>query len=286
MNAHAYILLLLLLATIALASVIALYYDPSWVIVMASSGIAFGALSIIVYSRRLMYMAAASPHSAFLAAAVSIPLSIKLRLPMDLWMLVIGLTLVYLVGWLTYRGMDPDEATSLFVGLSASGGVLASYYVLTRYPYSSKIWAVVFGDPLLSTRREVLFSLAVAGLFVIFSFTCIREIVYIGADVEDARLSGLKVWLYDLALFTSIGLVVIVMIRTVGFILEHVLILIPGLIAHYSSKGVYRALSLSILIALFSSIAGLALSIGLDQSPSAMTGLLLVIEFMIVYFAR
>nr|WP_267195224.1 metal ABC transporter permease [Hyperthermus butylicus] len=206
-------------------------------------------------------------------------------LPMRVWMLVIGLVLVYLVGWLTYKGMDPDEATSLFVGLTASGGVLASYYVLTRYPYSSRIWAVVFGDPLLSSRSDAVISMIVAILFMFFAYTTTREIVYIGADIEDARLSGLKVWLYDLALYTSIGIVVIVMINTVGFILEHVLILIPGLIAHYASKGVYRALTLSILIALFSFLAGLALAIGFDQSSSAMTGCLLVLEFGVVYFA-
>lgn len=286
MRNHTLLLVILLMSSILLAGELSVTYNPLWVIVMASSGVAFGALSLLVYSRRLMYMAAASPHSAFLAAALSIPLSVLIGLSIRVWMLLIGLALVYLVGWLTYKGMDPDEATSLFVGLTASGGVLASYYVLTRYPYSSRIWAVVFGDPLLSSRYDVVFSLLVAVVFLFFAYMTIREIVYIGADAEDARLSGLKVWLYDLALYTSIGIVVIVMIRTVGFILEHVLILIPGLIAHYASKGIYRALTLSILIALFSSLAGLALAIGFDQSPSAMTGGLLVLEFGIVYFTR
>lgn len=274
---------LLLILIIILAWVIWVEYNPYWVLVMASSGIVFGALSVMVYSRRLMYMAAASPHSAFLAASLSIPLSLSLGLSMDVWMLLVGLLLIYLVGLLAYKGMDPDEATSLFVGFSASGGVLASYYVLTHYPFSSSIVAVVFGDPLLASRSDVIISVATAIALLLFVYTSVGEIVYIGADLDDALLSGLRVWLYDLALYTAIGVSVLVMVKSVGFILEHVLILLPGLTAHYATKGVYKTLTLSILVALFSSILGLALAVVLNQSPSAMTGMILVGAFITAY---
>lgn len=286
MNGRTMLNLILFLSSIVVAGVLLVLYEPVWVIVLVSSGIVFGALSLMVYSRRLMFMAAASPHSAFLAAAVSIPLWKATGLSMSIWMLLVGLLLVYLVGLLTYKGIDPDEATSIFVSLSASGGVLASYYVMTRYPESTLVWSVVFGDPLLSSVKEALISLIVALVILLFSYTTVREIVYIGADVEDAKLSGVKVWLYDLALYTGLGISVIVMVRSVGFILEHVLILVPALIANYVSRGVYQTLTLSILLALFSSLSGLALAIGFNQSPSAMTGMLLVSELIVVYAAR
>ncbi len=258
------------------AAWVAYGWNPAWVAVMASAGAGFGALSSLVYSRRLMFVAAASPHAAFLAAAAAIPLSRAVGGEVWLWTLVLGLAIVYAVGFLVYRGMDPDEATSLMVSFSASAGALASYLVLTRYAMGGELSAIVIGDPLLVTRSEVgAAALAAAGL-VAASVLTAREAYYMGVDPEDARLAGLRVWAYDLALYTMIGVAAVAMVRIVGFVLEHALVLLPGAVAYHLARGIYGSLAASIAAGLASGLLGLALGVAANVSPAPAAGLVLV----------
>ncbi len=274
-------------ATSLLAGVVvALYYDVVWPLVVGSAGLAYGALSALVYTRRLMFVAAGSPHAAFLAAMAAVPVSVSLGVPYRLIVFLLGLLIVYMVGYLVYKGMDPDDATSLMVSLSGAGGVLAAYYVLSRYAYASQVTAAVIGDPLLATREDSFIALAVALLIAVFAVTCAREIYYSGVDVDDAKLSGLRLWLYDLALYTSIAVSAVAMVSIVGFVMEHVLVLLPGLVAFYTMRGVYRTLVASIIVAVGSSLWGLWLAVRYNLSPSAATGLLLVLLFAIALLAR
>ncbi|MEB3806464.1 MAG: metal ABC transporter permease [Desulfurococcales archaeon] len=271
----------LLAASLMAGLYVGVVYDIYWPLNLAAAGLAFGSLSLLVYSRRLMYIAAASPHGAFLSASLAIPTSIAVGGPVEAWTLVFSMLTVYIAWYLVGKGLDPDEATSIYVGVSATGGVLAAYLVLTRYPYSPQVIASIIGDPLLASRGEVLLALAIALVFLLASASSLREILYVGADPEDARLSGMRVWVYDLFLYTSIAVIAAVMVRVVGFVLEHVMILLPGLIAHYTVRGAYRAFTASIVASLSASILGLYLAILLDQSPSAMTGLILITAFLI-----
>jgi len=265
-----------LAAGVAGAAWVASAWDPTWALVMASAGAGFGALSGLVYSRRLMFVAAASPHAAFLAAAAAVPLSAALPGPEWAWLALVGLAIVYAVGALVYRGVDPDEATSLMVSFSASAGALAAYIVLAKYRLGSSIAALVVGDPLLASPGEAAAAAAVAAGLVALAFLTAREAYYQGVDPEDARLSGLRVWAYDLALYTMIGVAAVAMVRIVGFVLEHALILVPGAVAYHASRGIHRSLAVSTAAGAAGGLLGLALGVALDLSPAPLAGLVLV----------
>ncbi len=261
-------------------------YSWNWVIVMLSAGLGFGVLSLLVYARRLMYIAAASPHAGFFAAMMSVPLSYSLGGSRIVYMTVIALGLVYFAAFLTYKGFDPDEATSIFVSLSASGGVISAYLILTKYPSASQVWASIIGDPLLVSSRDAYAALIVTLFLVIMGVLSAREIVYTGLDPEDARLSGLKVWVYELLVYSFIGLIVVVMVSIVGFVLEHVLILLPGVIAAYSTKGLYKSIMYSATIAVNSTMLGLYLASLTNTSPSGISGLVLFIVFLATVYYK
>ncbi|HDJ26667.1 MAG TPA: hypothetical protein ENF34_05065 [Candidatus Bathyarchaeota archaeon] len=132
--------LLLALATAALAS----YLNPRWVAVMVSAALAYGFLSSLVAARRLYFLAGASAHSALLAAVLAFPLAATTGLLSEhAWALLVGLALMYVVGYMIYRGVEPDTATAVFVAATASASVLAIYYVLTRFPVEVELWSRV-----------------------------------------------------------------------------------------------------------------------------------------------
>jgi len=271
----------LALTGLAAGVAVATSYPARWALLMGAAGLGFGALSSLVYSRRLMFVAAASPHAAFLAASLALILSGALGGPVELYTLLAGLLAVYSVGLLVYKGVDPDEATSIMVSATSALGALAMYVAVQMYP-SARVASIVIGDPLLATQRDLWVAVAGAGFILALALLAAKEIYYVGVDPDDARLSGLRLWAYDAALYTAIGLAAVGMVRVVGFVMEHVLILLPGAIAAAASRGVYPSLALSASLGLFAGLTGLLLAVTLDTAPSPAAGLILVASYIVV----
>ncbi|RLI07374.1 metal ABC transporter permease [Candidatus Bathyarchaeota archaeon] len=271
-----------LLASLALAvGLMAFFLNPIWVAVMVSAALAYGLMSSIVAARRLYFLAGASAHSALLAVVLAIPLAELLGL-MDerSWALLMGLLLIYAVGYMIHRGADPDVATSVFVAATASASSLAIYYVLTRFPTEAELWAIIVGDPLLSSQQDAFYALGVASLTALAVILTYREQVYIGLDREFMRLSGVRTWAYDLLVFTCLGLVTVSLIRVVGFVLEHVLLLLPSAVATRLVKSSGEVLLASTSISLAASLLGLLLAVSVDLSPAGIVGLVLLTAYL------
>ncbi len=261
-------------------------YPAEWSLAIGAAGAALGSVSLLVYVRRLLFAAAGAPHAAFFAASLSIVISASLGGPRLLWTVIVGLSIVYLLGYAAHRGIDPDDATALVVSASSSLGVLTSLYVLSKYSYGSSVIGIVMGDPLLAGRGEVLAGLAVAAVAVAVTLGAAREIAYIGLDRDDALLSGVRVWLYDLALYTLLGLVVMGLVRIVGFVVEHVLLLLPGAIAARRGGPGYGPVLASIAITLLAGGLGLVAAILFDLAPSGVIGLIVVAAFLVAVRRR
>jgi len=271
----------------ALAAAEALFLSPRWVAVVLSAALAYGFMSSIVAARRLYFLAGATAHSALLAAVLALPLAAFTGLlGEEGWALLVGLVLTYAVGYMIYRGVDPDTATAVFVAATASASVLAIYYVLTRFPLEVELWAIVVGDPLLASQHEAWLALAVAALTTAGVLLTYREQVYVGIDREFAQLSGIRVWAYDLLAFTLLALTTVGLIKVVGFVLEHVLLLLPAAIATRLSESSRDVLVASISVSVLASLVGLYLAVLLDQSPAGVVGLLLLAIYLAVLVLR
>lgn len=272
----------ILICLVALYGVLLAYiYNPIWVVVMISASIAYGFMSSIVSVRKLYFLAGASPHAALFAVVLSIPLAHYLVEDAQFIIsIMIGLFLIYIVGYSIYRGLDADIATSVFVGFTAAGSVIMSYYVLVNYPVEFDLAAIIMGDPLLTNWLDALVALIIAVIAALLVMLTYREQLSIGINRESAYLAGLNVKVYDLIVFTLLGITTIGLLRIVGYILEHVLVLLPASIALSSAKSAYQALVTSIVTALTASLIGLHLGIVLNLSPSGLTGLILLIYYL------
>ncbi len=257
-----------------------------WVAVMASSALTLGAISALVGARRLFFLAGAAPHSGLLAVLVAIPLAYITGYDPVVIASLTGVLLVYMVGYAIHRGHDPDVSTSVFIAFSASLSVILAYYVLTNYPVQTDISAIILGDPLLATPTEALFMTGLSIVSFIIVWTTYREQVSIGIDRDSARLAGIKVWVYDLIVFTLLGLAAAALLRIIGFILEHVLILIPVSIALTASKSSGKAFAISILSALTAGLLGLNIALVLNLPPSGVTGAVLLAYYLLSLLGR
>ncbi|KSW11390.1 hypothetical protein CF15_00550 [Pyrodictium occultum] len=251
-----------------------------------AAGLAFGLMSGLIAARRLFFLAGASPHSALLAAIGAVLLAGDLNARAYVVATPLAVVLIYVAGYMIFRGFDPDVATSVLVSFSASLSVVLVYYA-EAVSSGAEITAVVFGDPLLVTPFEAWMTVIVALLVLVLAALSYREQILIGIERDLARISGIPIWLYDLAFFTVMGLVVSVMVRVVGFVLEHVLMLLPGAAAAMSARSARDAILLSVVSSVTAAGLGLALSLLLGISPAGATGLvMLTIYIGLVLLAR
>ncbi|MCD6301355.1 MAG: metal ABC transporter permease [Staphylothermus sp.] len=275
-------LLLLVLLLICYTVILSIKYNLAWIMVMLSAAVAFGSLSSLVSMRKLYFLAGATPHAALFAITLSIPLTKLLGVGnSSMYSILLGILLVYIVGFSIYKGINSDIATAVFVGITASGSVITAYYVLTYFPVEYDLTALIMGDPLLSSMEQAFISAVLASIVLITVLLTYREQLSLGIDRESAILSGLRIELYDAIVFTVLGLVTISMLRIVGYILEHILVLLPSSIAVMSAKSAREALYISIISALTSSLLGLHIGMILNISPSGLTGLILLLFYII-----
>jgi len=263
------------------AIVLSTLYNPIWIIVMISAGLAYGVLSAIVAVRRLYFLAAASPHVALLAIALAIPTASFFGGYELLYAIAYSIIVIYTAGYLIRKGIDANIATSVIVGFTASLSILVVYYVLSSYPIEFSLSAIIMGDPLLASWDEAVVALLLAISVAILTLLTYREQVSLGVDRDMARLVGVNDKVYDVLAYTLLGLCTVGLLRVVGYILVHVLVLLPPSIAVIRGRSAWDTVNLSILVAVTASLTGLHMGVLLDLSPTGLTGLALVIMYIV-----
>jgi zinc/manganese transport system permease protein len=257
-----------------------------WTIVMVSAAIAYGGLSPIVSARNLFFLGGSIPHTALLAASIGILLSNIVGWSVLGWSFVVGVFMIYIVGYLIYKGFEADKTTAIYVGTVASLTVLTLYYVSIHYPLLTSISSMILGDPLLAGKRGAVLSGVIAFLVILSLYLTYDEQIYIGLDSDYSRLVGLRVWAYDLLFYTLLGITGVGLLKIVGYILTHVFILLPGAIGSMLSKGSRETLYYSISLSIISSLVGLYVSVITNLSPSGTTGLVLVSLYILLFLSR
>ncbi len=263
-----------------------LIMDPRWVIVVGLASVVYGILSPVVVSRRLLFLAGTLPHSALLSALLAIITLNLIGCPFEICSIVFSLALISLVSLLLSKGVKSDEATAIFVSISVSFTVIALYYILTAFPMETSVWAYIIGDPLLVTWEDVYFMAAVSVIVLFLIIPFLREHILIGVDRDFVRLSGIKVSLYDAMMVASMAIATVGLLRAVGFVVEHVMVLLPGITAASLAKSGRNAVLLGLLLSLAGGLIGLVLSVATGLAPSGVIGIVMLVFYVISLMRR
>ncbi|MEM0296749.1 MAG: metal ABC transporter permease [Zestosphaera sp.] len=257
-----------------------------WNVTFTALGLLFGSLSPLIATRRLYYLSAAAPHASLFSVALSMLIAGALGIS-DYYVTAIFVStlLVLGVGYMIRSGLDPDVATSVFVSSTTALSVLLMYYVLTKYRLTS-INAIMLGDPLLIPYHEVLMLTVMSVLVLVVVLTTFKESVCAGIDSDLVKLSGVKAILYDLIPYALVGLVAVTSLKLVGYVLSHVLALLPSLTSINVSKQARESLIHSIGLTTIATLTGLPLSTHFNVSPSGTVGILLTLFYLMTLVKR
>ncbi|MEM4694813.1 MAG: metal ABC transporter permease [Ignisphaera sp.] len=256
-----------------------------WILAIILSATIYGSVSPLIAARRLYFLASEVSHIALFAVTISVALSRETPLNSEiLWAIIVGLAIVYVVGYAIHKGFDPDVATSIVVSATASGSVVSMFVVLTRYRVEYSLWSIILGDPLLTTWRDIQMLTIISLVLLITALAIYRVTIYIGIDRDTVMLSVKNIYIYEFLFFTVLGVACIALMRIVGYIVEHILLLIPALTAINIVEGSNRVLALSIYLSIVSGLLGLILSYWLNIAPASSIGFtaLMIYIFSIV----
>lgn len=257
------------------------YLDPRWFATMVGAAAAFGALSPLVHARRFNFFAASLPHSALLAVALGYAASAALGGSPALWAALLSLPPSLALVAFLHRGASEDSATSAFVAFTASASVAAVYYVLTALPARVSLWSYILGDPLLAGWEEALLAAALgAATLALAAWLHPRE-VSIGLDSGFSALSGIRVKLHDYALAALLTVVSVALLRVVGFVVEHVALLLPAAVASRLARDSREFFALSVLPSVAAAAVSVLAAVQLNVAPAAAYGFILFAAYLL-----
>lgn len=231
-------------------------------------GVLCSAIGVFVVLKGLSFIGAGTAHAAFAGVALAFLLDLN---PMGMAVLF-GLMTVWIAGLLVEKGrMKLDVSIGIFY---TSTMAMAILFIGFMKAYNAELYGYLFGS-ILSVTRSDLMVITGLGLVVLGAlFLFYKELQFIAFDQEMAEASGIPAHRLFFLLISLIALTIVIALKAVGAVLVYAMILIPAATAYQLTHSIRRMMWISILLGVFSNVAGMFLSFVFDI-PSGATIVLL-----------
>lgn len=234
----------------------------------------FGILGTMIVNNRMAFFSDALGHSALTGIALGTLFGVA---DTNLSMLVFAVAFALLLNRIKRRKtVSTDTVISVFASLSMAIGLV----ILSRGGNFAKYSALLVGDILSITMKEIGMLFAIFLLTVVFWFLGFNKLHAISVNESLAKSKKINIkWMEDLF---SIIIAVIVMfsVKWVGILIINALLILPAAASRNISSDVREYHLFSILISVFSGILGLILSYYMNTA----TGPTIVIIAASIFF--
>jgi ABC-type Mn2+/Zn2+ transport system permease subunit len=224
-------------------------------------GVVCGVFSTYVVLRRLVFAGVALTQlsSAGLGLAAVSGLT---PVPTSLATTILGVGLLALV--------QPGRKTRTdnLIALLYIGGWAASVLLFAvAQRGDSEMTAILYGDILGVLPSDIWAFLPVAAVVLTLLLLVGKELVFTSFDPETAGTYRLPVWLYDLILFVSLGVVIVFATKMLGLLLVFAFLVAPGTAALMVCRRMGATLWFAAGFTMVMSVLGLWLAAGFDLPP-------------------
>jgi len=247
------------------------------------SGLLVGAVSpVLVVSRSVMFSLTLL-HSILGGAILGVYINVvfNLSLPIPLVATATAIIFSILAAELVERGLPEDTATALSVVLSTTLTIIFSYYASTLSSTAlAEAWSYVMGSSALVTPEDVFKTYITLIVVAPVIHLLWLEFKYIAFDSEGGEALGLNVRLYRYTLYSLIALSASVLASTIGVLVTHVIIAIPGALALKISGR--RVSLISYLISIILMFSGYLTARYLFLPPSGGVGIVASATILLV----
>ncbi|MEB3181536.1 MAG: metal ABC transporter permease [Nostocaceae cyanobacterium] len=217
-------------------------------------GILGGLLGSFVTLRQLSFFSHAVGHAALVGVALGVLLQINPTWMLLPFTLVFGLLVLYFID---KTDLASDSVLSIVLSGALAIGVIVSSLI---QGYRGNLMSVLFGDILASNEEDLILT----GLMLlgsgIFLFSTLRQQILLTLNPAVAKVQGIPVQVYRYGFVVLLSGAVAVAIKAVGILLVNAFLVIPAATGKLLSHHFRRFLVISMIVGVFTSIAGIILS--------------------------
>jgi zinc transport system permease protein len=239
------------------------------------ASIACGIIGTYIVSKRIVFIAGGITHASFGGIGIGFFMA---------WNPILSaLGFSVIVAWIIQYFSKRTEIRedSVIATLWSLGMAIGILFIYLTPGYAPNLMSYLFGSILTVSSSDLYLMLIVTISLLVFFLFFMRAIIFITFDQDFAQTKTSYVNLFNYLLITFTALVIVVNIRVVGIILVLSLLTIPQNIANIFFFDFKQIMWSSIVISLFGTLGGLAISFAYNI-PSGATIIVTLVSIFIL----
>lgn len=240
----------------------------------------FGILGTMIVNNRMAFFSDALGHSALTGMAIGVLLGFSgTDLPMMIFALLFALLL-------TYMKRKSTASTDTVISVFSSLGTAIGLVILSRGGNFSKYSALLVGDILSITVKEILYLLGALVITLVFWLLLFNKLHAVSVNQSLARSKGIPVRLIEDLFAVLIAVIVMLSIRWVGILIINALLILPAAASANISSNMREYHLFSVILSMASGILGLVLSYYLNAAAGPTIVIVSAVFFLATLAAK
>ena len=240
----------------------------------------FGILGTMIVNNRMAFFSDALGHSALTGMAIGVLLGFAgTDLPMLLFAILFALLL-------TYMKRKSTASTDTVISVFSSLGTAIGLVILSRGGNFSKYSALLVGDILSISGKEILYLLGALLITAVFWLVLFNKLHAVSVNQSLARSKGIPVRLIEDLFAVLIAVIVMLSIRWVGILIINALLILPAAASANISSNMREYHLFSVILSMASGLLGLVLSYYLNAAAGPTIVIVSAVFFLATLAAK
>lgn len=233
----------------------------------------FGLLSTMVVNNKLAFFSEAIGHSTLTGIAIGVIFGIG----NPLWAMI--LFSIVLAIMISIVNRNSTSSTDTIIGVFSSASIAIGTVILSRGGGFAKYSSFLIGDLLSITPSEIGILIGVFLSVLVFWIFLFNPLLIISMNKSLANSRRISVFKIELLFTILIAVIVTVSIQWVGLLIINSFLILPAATSRNLAQNIREYHIISVVVAVFSGIAGLIISYYLGSA----TGATIVVIMSICY---
>lgn len=240
----------------------------------------FGILGTMIVNNRMAFFSDALGHSALTGMAIGVLLGFA---GTDLTMLLFALVFALV---LNHMKRKSSASTDTIISVFSSLGTAVGLVILSRGGNFSKYSALLVGDILSITTKEILYLILALAATLLFWLFCFNKLHACSVNKSLAKSKGIPVRLIEDLFAVLIAVIVMLSIKWVGILIINALLILPAAGAANISSNMREYHLFSVILSVASGIIGLVLSYYLNAAAGPTIVIVAAVFFTATFLAK
>lgn len=243
-------------------------------------GISCGLVGTYIVAKRMVFISGGITHASFGGLGFAYFIGISPLLGAAVFSIATAIGILFLS---ENKKIREDSLIGIFWSAGMAIGVL---FIYLTPGYAPNLMSYLFGNILTVTWGQILLSVLLCLVIIIFFVLFYRPLFYIAFDKEYSRTHNVHVNRIDVAIMLIIALCIILCMKLAGIILVISYLTLPQAIAGIYYKNFKQQLIASSMISAIGSVIGLFVSAALNTPSGATIVVCFLILFLLAWLGK